>query len=160
MYSYEYNNKALNLTKLVGELATAGFIISSIDSISPTQYSINFETILSDGQKQSLDSLIAAHTVAPDTLTYLTQRILDCRTFGIHLVAKYGATNIMAGYNVAIIQDIMTRTARVQAALNSGSLYVAITELNAVTLDSSIVTTAKIKSVRNEIEDYLGITRT
>lgn len=93
-------------------------------------------------------------------LNMVADKIAAARVFGIRVIARYGASNVLAGYNVNQIQDIMIKTAGVQAALNAGSLYVAIDEINKLPLDDSIITNVKVALVRNEIEDYLGIPRT
>jgi hypothetical protein len=88
--------------------------------------------------------------------------------FGKNIMAEYGASNVIRGLTVPQIKQIMQVTTGLQAALNSGSLYVALDELaaiqspitdatdpNVVLINSEIIT-----EFRNKIEDYLQIPRT
>jgi len=159
MFSYTFT-KSYTLDKLVSEIAMAGIPMISMDLNSDTQFTINTAQQLDNSQQLKLNQVVAAHVAATDAVGAITAKIIAARTFGVHTIARYGAKNVLSGYDVATIQDIMIRTAKVQAALNSGSLYVAIQEINNIEPDDTIITVAKLKSVRNEIEDYLQIPRT
>ena len=106
-----------------------------------------------------LDALIANHTTT-DINTIVVKKILAAMDFGRNLIAEYGASNVLAGLTISQIQSIMTATAAVQSALSTGSLYVAISEINNIVPDGTIITTEKLTEVRNKIEDFLGIPRT
>lgn len=84
-------------------------------------------------------------------------RIQSAKDFGSTLMVEYATSNVLAGFNVSQIQDIMNRTQKVADALNSGSLYVAIEELNALTTDATLITPAKVTTYRNKIQRYLGL---
>lgn len=159
MFKYPFT-KAYNLEKLNQEIMAAGIPMISMDLPSSTQFIVNTNNQLTNLQQLTLNSVVEAHNSSIDLLTIVTNKIYNARLFGIRLMCKYGAQNVLSGYNVDTIQHIMTRTAKVQAALNTGSLYVAITEINLVEPDDTIITVAKLKAVRNEIEDYLQIPRT
>lgn len=87
----------------------------------------------------------------------IKRKILAAMEFGRNLMAEYGSQNVLAGFTLEQIQDIMARTSKVQAALSTGSLYVALVELDAVETDEVVVTTARITECRNKIQAYLGI---
>lgn len=159
MFSYSYT-KQYNLDKLNSEIAAAGIPMISMDLISSNEFIVNTANQLTNSQIAILDGVIAAHTVTTNMQEIVAAKIAAARNFGLKLITQYGAQNVLSGYSIEQIQDIMTRTAKVQAALNTGSLYVAIQELNAVQTDASIITEAKIKQFRNQIEDYLQIPRT
>src|SRR5690606_10791166 len=113
-------------------------------------------------QESILTSVVQNHTasmtVSPAEL--IKQKIIAAMAFGRELIAEYGATNVLAGYSIEEIQEIMDKTARVQVALNTGSLYVALAELDAVEIDGSIITEEKMEIFRHKIQDYLQIPRT
>jgi hypothetical protein len=96
----------------------------------------------------------------PDMHSVVQGKILAAMAFGQNLMASYGATNVLSGYNVEQIQFIMAKTAMVQSALLSGSLYVALDELSKIEIDGTIITGVRITEFRNKIQDYLGIPRT
>lgn len=159
MFHYPYT-KSYSLDKLTEEISGAGIPMISMDLLSPTQFVINTAVQLSNSQVGTLNAVVAAHIATSSLQDQIANRILAARNFGIRLIALYGAQNILSGYNLEQIQFIMEKTAKVQAALNTGSLYVAISELNLIEPDGVLITTEKIKSFRNLIEDYLQIPRT
>ena len=159
MFSYPYT-KSYTLDKLVSEIAGAGIPMISMDLPSSEEFVVNTANQLTSTQASALNAVVAAHIASSSLQDIIANRILAARSFGVRLIAQYGAQNIIAGYSVAEIQAIMIRTNAVQAALNTGSLYVAITELNAVETDDKYITPDKIKYFRNIIEDYLGVPRT
>lgn len=101
-----------------------------------------------------------AAAIAAAQLAYVKAKISAARVFGIGLVTTYGASNVLAGLNLAQVQYVMEKTSKIVAALNTGSLYVAIAEINAIEPDGTIIKQASLTQVRNQIEDYLGIPRT
>jgi len=145
---------------LITEIAGAGIPMISMDLPSNEEFIVNTANQLTTPQVLALNAVVAAHIATSTLQDQIANRILAARDFGVRLIAQYGAQNIMAGYSVQEIQAIMERTGRLQAALNTGSLYVAINELNAVETDDVYITPAKIKYFRNLIEDYLQIPRT
>lgn len=159
MNSYPYT-KLYNLDALVNQIAAANIPMISMDLISTTQFVVNTANALTNDQIAVLNAVVASHVSTTNLQDMVTAKIVAARDFGMNLIAQYGAQNVLSGYNISQIQDIMNRTAKVQNALNTGSLYVAITELNAIQTDDSIITADKIKSFRNLIEDYLQIPRT
>lgn len=159
MFSYPFY-KAYNLEKLNLEIAAANIPMISMDLMSDTHFVVNTAQQLTNSQQAALNQVVAAHIVVTDLVTQVANKILAARSFGTRLIAQYGAQNVLSGYPIEVIQEIMIKTAKVQAALNTGSLYVAIQELNAIEVDGVIVTEAKIKVFRNLIEDYLQIPRT
>jgi hypothetical protein len=159
MYSYSYN-KEYNLEKLNLEIAAAGIPMMSMDLISNTHFVVNTAVQLSNNQQAVLNQVVASHVPISTLLDTVANRILAARSFGTRVIARYGAANVLAGYSIEQIQEITIKTAKVQAALNTGSLYVAITEINNIQPDGVLITTEKLKAVRNEIEDYLQIPRT
>lgn len=159
MYSYPYS-KQYNLDKLVNEIAAAGIPMISMDLPSSSEFIVNTANALTNTQITALNAVVASHTLTTNVQDIVASKISAARDFGLKLITQYGAQNVLSGYSVEQIQDIMSRTARAQVALNTGSLYVAIAELNAIETDDTIITAAKIKVFRNQIEDYLGIPRT
>lgn len=106
---------------------------------------------------------LALYTPAPvhvDPSDIVKAKIRAARVFGQDLIYQYGTHNVMSGFTVEQIQSIMDRTTRIVAALTTGSLYVAIAELNAIETDDIVITPDVIKTYRNKIEDFLGIART
>lgn len=87
--------------------------------------------------------------------------IRNAIAFGQKMMTKFAAQNVMLG----ITQDgqtgvVLDKMAPVMAALQSGSLYEAISRAQAIDsqeYDSKYVTHARIMSFVNEIEAYLGL---
>lgn len=159
MFSYTFH-KAYTLNKLTEEIAAAGIPMMSLDLTSSTEFTVNVAQQLTNAQQAALNQVVGAHAAISTLQESVAAKIMAARDFGVRLIAQYGAQNVLSGYTVEQIQEIMIRTAKVQSALNTGSLYVAISELNSIELDDSIITAPKIKVFRNQIEDYLQIPRT
>ena len=159
MYSYSFN-KAYDLDRLTAEISAAGIPMISMDLISDTNFIVNSASQLTNTQQLALIAVVASHIKSTNLVNIVASRITAARSFGLNIMARYGAQNVIAGYDIATIQDIMIATSKVQAALNTGSLYVAIQEINSIEPDGIIITVEKLKAVRNEIEDYLQIPRT
>jgi len=90
----------------------------------------------------------------------IKNKIINAMNFGRDLIADYGAQNTLSGYNIEQIKSIVVATAGVQAAISTGSLYVALDELTKVVPDGTLITEAKLAFFRNRIQDYLGMPRT
>lgn len=159
MFSYTFN-KPYTLEKLNNEIAAADIPMISMDLVSDTMFVINTSVQLTNSQQLALNQVVASHVKTTDLVNIVADKILAARAFGTRVIARYGASNVLAGYSIEVIQDIMIKTTKVQAALNTGSLYVAIQEINNIQPDGVYITDAKLKAVRNEIEDYLQIPRT
>lgn len=145
-------NKTVNIQKLIGELSAFPIV-----SITPEHVTTSVE--LTQQQVTDMEAIITAHNPV-DAFQLVRNRILNAMEFGRGIIAEYGASNVLANLTIAEIQTTMTATEKVQSALNTGSMYVAIQEINAIVPDGVLITTAKLTEVRNKIEDYLQIPRT
>jgi len=106
----------------------------------------------------NLDSIAAKQAAMLQAL--IQKRVFAAMEFGRVLMSQYGASNILAGFNMEQIKDVMARTVKLQAAIQSGSLYVALDELAALETDEVVITPARVTVFRHTIQDYLGIPRT
>lgn len=158
MTRYTYT-KAINADKLAKEIKALDLPYSYIETNGGTQVCIFMTQDLDSAQEAQLTACVIQHDPF-DLRAAVLAKIVAARTFGSQLINNFAADNVLAGYTVDQIQDIITRTAKAQDALRTGSLYVAITELNNVVTDDQIITPAKVKYYRNQIEDYLKLPRT
>jgi hypothetical protein len=155
IYTY---TKLANLDKLKVEIVAA---LIPLDYLSNEGDALSvFTTLaLTEAEVVTLDSAVSAHTTL-DMPTIVKNKILAAMDFGRSVMAEYGSSNVLAGLTLEQIQYVMAATAKVQAALNGGSLYVALAEIELVTTDEVIITVEKITIFRNKLQDYLGIART
>lgn len=87
--------------------------------------------------------------------------IKSASDFGSELASEFAAENVLMG----ITQDgmtglVMERLSSVTDALNTGSLYEAITRLKTLPPDSfdlKYITSARVLAFMNKIEGYLGL---
>lgn len=103
---------------------------------------------------------LAPYATQPSVRTLQTavaEQVTAAMEFGRKLMAEVGAENVLLGYSVEDIKQIMTKTERVQMALLAGALHIAIDELASIVTDEVLVTAARITSVRNKIQTYLGL---
>ena len=158
MYSYSFE-KAYNLQKLNDEIMASNLPIATIDWVDATHFVVNSQNQLTNLQQLTLNSVVEAHNSAMDVKTLIASKIAAARQWGVQLMDRQAAENVMAGYDIETIEHIMDTADKVMIALRTGSLYVAIARLNRITPDE-VLTVAKLKAMRNEIEDYLKIPRT
>lgn len=155
MTSYNFS-KLITPDLLQQEIIAAGLTtIHHIDTVG-TDVWICFTEPLSEGDETLLSTIVDSHSGIYSLQITIKNRILAAMEFGRDLMAEYGASNIISGLTMEQIQEIMERTIKVQAALSSGSLYVALTELALVQTDEIIITPERVTEFRNKIETYLN----
>ncbi len=162
MTRYSYT-KVVNTDKLDSELKVTNLPYAYLEVNGTDQLRVWMNQDLSVEQESALTMLIQGHDSSEgpvDPVKTIANKIFAAMNFGRGVIAEYGARNILAGFTVEQIQEILNRTIHVAAALNTGSLYVAIDELNKVQTDDLLITPATVKYYRNKIEDYLQIPRT
>lgn len=93
-------------------------------------------------------------------VTSVKAKIQAAMDFGRDLMAEYGAKNVVAGKTTVQIELILNTTANVKAALDTGSLYVALEKLADIEPDGITITASEISDFRNKIQDYLEMPRT
>jgi hypothetical protein len=102
-----------------------------------------------------------AHKAALDAITYTEQVVGDAMDYGMQLAKEFAAENVRLG----ISQAGMTRTVRQKladlfSALQTGSLKDAIDvakETPALDKDATFITDARLLSLVNKLEEYLGL---
>jgi len=108
------------------------------------------------------NGLIVQPPPSADPVTQVAENILKpAIAFGQGLIIKFASENITmgitsSGKTLGVFQALQG----VAALLQAGSLYAAITAINAVTIDGSLapyLTTDRITTYRNYIQTYLGI---
>ena len=102
----------------------------------------------------------AAANAQAASIAYVKNKIVNAMAFGRDVMAEYGAQNVVAGYSLAQIQQIIIATSEVQAAIITGSLNVALDALSRVPVDGTLITTDKITFFRNKFQDFLGLPHT
>lgn len=148
--------KTINSDKLKAQILLANLPILHINCSGTNAITIVMNENLTEEQVEVLDDIVTNHTTT-DTQTYVRNRILAAMDFGRNIMADYGATNVLAGRTVEQIQTIMSQTGSVQAALLSGSLYVALDELAQIEPDGTLITEDTLTTFRHKIQAYLGI---
>jgi hypothetical protein len=157
MTQYDYT-KTVNFTKIVNEFKTSALPFDHCDCFGDS-LSVFMTRDLADGEKTTCDNIVSNHTTT-DMAMYIQGKILAAMDFGKNMMSAYGAQNVMAGLTVSQVQTIMEMSAKVQTALLSGSLYVALIEINNITPDGTLITQTTLDNFRHNIQDYLGIART
>lgn len=107
------------------------------------------------------DEDLAEQLATQDALAAMQVAVGKAITFGQKLITKFAAENVMLG----ITQDgktgeVLDKMGPVMIALQSGSLYEAITRAKAISpsvYDSKYVTHDRLYAFINEIEAYLGL---
>jgi hypothetical protein len=150
--------KPINSEKLVKELSQSSFkdkLVHVDSSFQLGNVTVNLSSALTTAEKTELDSLIASHTT-DDFQKYVEKAIMNAQVFGNEIMVEYGAKNVIAGKSVTDVGLISERLAIVQQLLSSGSLHVALAELDNVTVDA-LISQAEIDEVKTKIQEYLGL---
>jgi len=87
---------------------------------------------------------------------YIATRITAAMAFGQKIMAEYGASNVYTGKTVAEIKLIAAKLSTLQSLLLSGSLYVALDEIDLIEADSLVTNEVK-NEFKAKIRKYLGI---
>lgn len=149
MITYEFI-KLVNPSRLATEVPQTNF--SHIETSGTTVY-IHY-TASTD--ESALSAVVMVHS-AVISADVVSAAILRAAEFGTTLIIEYAASNVLSGYSLEQVKDILEKTTKVQVALRSGSLYVALDELDYVVTDESVITTPKLVVFKNKIETYLGL---
>jgi hypothetical protein len=91
----------------------------------------------------------------PSPAVLVKARILEAMEFGKQLMAEFGASNVLAGKSTAQIAAISDKLAVVQARILSGSLYAALSAINALEPDAN-VSAESIAEFKAKIEEFLA----
>ena len=78
--------------------------------------------------------------------------------FGRKIMLEYGTRNVMAGKSQADIAVIIVRMSKVQQLVLGGALYTALSELDNVEVDGTIIDNTNMTYFKNRIREYLGMT--
>jgi len=107
---------------------------------------------------------LSAPALTP-TQTY-TNIVLAAMTFGQQLMVQFAVQNILAGITQAgQSANLLAYTANLSQAITTGSLYVAIAQIEAMIADTSsaktnlspFITNAVLYIYLNQIQAYLGV---
>jgi hypothetical protein len=91
----------------------------------------------------------------PDPAVLVKARILEAMEFGKQLMAEFGASNVLAGKSTAQIAVISDKLAVVQSRILSGSLYAALSAIDALEADANVSAEA-IAEFKVKIETFLN----
>lgn len=106
--------------------------------------------------KRSLKTQWSTYQAQVAAEKYVAVRIKAAMTFGINLMAEYGAQNVVSGKSVADIIALSTKLAKLQSLLQSGSLYAALQEIEELETDSLLTQVTK-DQFKVKIRKYLGL---
>lgn len=156
----DYKNTVALVDKLEDEIL-ASIIREKYVSMSTfgVDLSVFVQGDLTADEKTALDVVIAAH-VPFDPKAAARNAVAEAMTFGRSVIIDCGAFNAVRNLTSIQIKDITTKTQCVITALLTGSLYVALDELELVSTDATILTADWVTQIRNSIQDYLEIPRT
>jgi hypothetical protein len=122
-----------------------------------------FTVVTQEEYDQLLLSLDTLNQVSMQISAIKNAVLTPAISFGQEMVITFAAENIGLGITQAgMTTTVRAATANVVSALQTGSLYDAITAARAIpeeSYDATFVTEARILLFINKIEDYLGIPR-
>lgn len=130
MVFYNYV-QANNPVKLYRELNTSS-VAGLISSITISGDNIDIETYdeLSTSDETTLSSLIASHTT-PDPTASVNKALENAMEFGHKLLLDFSTQNVLNGITQAgKTKEVLNYLINVKSAIDTGSLYVAVAEID------------------------------
>jgi hypothetical protein len=131
-YTYTYD-KPVNPSKLDRELKSSS-LASSYKGLYTVGTAVNvvFSVDLPQLSINDLDALVNGHNVV-DQEAFVAGKIHKAKEFGANLVVEFGTRNILAALTTAEITEMMITLEPVISALGTGSLNVAVSEMDKIT---------------------------
>jgi hypothetical protein len=147
--------KDINPTKLQKEIK-ASAIGSKFLGISTVgnKATFHFNAELITNEYSTLTDILDDHSTT-DASAHVSGKILKAREFGTNLIVEFGTRNILAGLTTEQISSMMALLNPVISALVTGSLNVAVAEIDKVTPDA-ILTAELIAEYRAKIVAFLA----
>lgn len=134
-----------------------------VEAANETSTARGFTVVTQEEYDALVLSMEAANQSSMRIAAIMTGVLTPAITKGQELIITFAAENISLGITQAgMTTQVRTVTADVVSALNTGSLYDAITAARAIpsaSYDTTFVTAARLLTFVNKIEDYLGIPR-
>jgi hypothetical protein len=159
VYTY---SKTVNISKLNNEIKSST-ISTKLNSITAYELlcEITFEDCLCTEDHGTLNDIVQNHTTA-EGLTLYKNLITSAMKFGHYLLIEFAAENVSMGITQANkSKAVLDYLLHVKEALDTGSLYVAISEIDTlvsggipIDLDP-FVTEARMLAFKQKIVDYL-----
>jgi len=153
MMIYEYS-KDINSDKLNREVkAILGNIITGVRT-NGIQVFIDVSRELDLVEWDVLSGLVTAHSPF-DVNAHVSNKIIKAMDFGKSLMVEFGTRNVIAGLTTPQIQALIHKVMPLISALNTGSLNVAIEEIDTIEPDE-ILTAETIAVYRAKIVAFLA----
>lgn len=146
-------------------IAAIGEKISHLNWTAPTGLEIHSSVTLSAGELTTIETVINAHSASTSSET-VNGLILDARTFGNSLLQDFVVENVLLGITQSgKTQSLATYCHKLQHYIETGSLYAAYAEIDAMIDDISLtklslspfITNARLAIYKTRLGDYLGL---
>lgn len=153
--------KVVDVELLHAELKLDAGITTEITGVSydsgGTKCFIHFNGTPSASELTASDAVIVAHNAIANSATKSVEKAVSkAMGFGKNLMIEYAAVNVLSGKTTAEVKTISDKLVDLQRLLDSGSLYVALEEMDNVVPDT-LVTQATIDDFKAKISTYLGV---
>ncbi|MGL6123894.1 MAG: hypothetical protein ACRC1W_12970 [Shewanella sp.] len=101
---------------------------------------------------------ITMHTESStvDAIANAAAAVARARGFGVQMMDEFAAKNILRGYSAAQISEIVISLANLQLLLMSGSIYTAISVIDAMT-PTALVSQGDLTEFSNKLRAYVGM---
>jgi hypothetical protein len=138
--TYDKTINAPKLDKEIRALNISGY--KGLYSVG-TKVKVVFTAEIPQTDTNSVELAVTNHSVS-DPAAYVSGKIIKAREFGTGVIVEFGTRNVMAGLTTAQISDMMALLNPVIASLVTGSLNVAVAEIDKITPNA--ILTAELKA--------------
>ena len=119
------------------------------------EVSLFFQDVLPDADQTTLNSVMAAYVNAISPLDAAIAQVKKDITFGMSIIAQFGAANRVANLNTGTVAQIAQQLAPIQALLSSGSIQTALYVIQNLT-PSALLTQDIINMYAQELQNYIN----
>lgn len=117
---------------------------------------VTAKRVLNFEENQKLHTVILNHYSPSPTEQFVKQKVMSAMQFGQQLLIEIATENIMLGFTTNQVATMIAKYGHIMGMLQSGSLYTAITALEAIVPDNMITQLRKEKYIK-KIKEYLGV---
>lgn len=151
------------MSTLLVTCTICGKMIAQADKVSFSQADINSyagcscETDGTASIQITVDSTPVLFVFPPvDMEHYVSDAIVNARTFGNALIVQFSAENVLSGFTTEQLDTTLATLSDVMDALKAGAIAIALARLSLVTPDGIIITTQRLAQYANYMTMYLG----
>lgn len=152
---YTFQKTNLMLDKLDAELKAITSKVQYLSWDAPSTLRVITSANLSTLEQNAVSAAVVAHQ-SQTVKDLIKAAIINGMSFGCNLIADYGTTRKLRGCGIEDTERVLQKLGHIQTSLMSGSLYVALAQLERLEADEDIPQ-EDIDEFKAKLQAYLGV---